>query len=341
MTDTSSPGSDQQQKNGSQALEDLACAYWLSDVLFAALELRLFGFLEASPLPLPELARTANCLEMPLAKLLEALAQLGLIHEVEGRWHNQPLATRHLVPGTPEYLGDFLLYRRYLQAPWQGLAAAVAGRPLAPALSHQDDYPTRNLHYVRALDQLARLKAAEIVALLGEVPWRGPVLDLGGGAGALSRALIRQQLTQATLFELPEVLAAARSLYPDPAAWQGLTTLAGDFRSHAFADHERFGLVLMANFLHTYDEAEARQYLAKAAALLAAGGLLLIHDYFPGRSPIKGQLYDLNMMLNTPHGQCHQASALGEWLAACGLQNTRVIDLASDSSLILAQAPPC
>ena len=339
MTYPPSPDSDQQQ-NGSQALEDLACAYWLSDVLFAALELQLFTHLEAGP-TLAELTRSANCLKSPLARLLEALAQLGLVHEENGRWHNQPLASRHLVAGTADYLGDFLLYRRYLQEPWQGLATAVAGRPLAPTLSRQDDYPTRNLHYVRALDQLARQKAAEITALLADLPWRGPLLDIGGGAGALGRALIRQQPTEATLFELPEVVSAARSLYPNPGDWHGITTLAGDFRDHAFANAERFGLILLANVLHTYDEAEARHCLTKAAALLTPEGHLLIHDYCPDRTPVKGQLYDLNMMLNTAHGACHPASTLGQWLAASGLHNVRVIDLASDSSLILAQAPPC
>lgn len=330
-----------QHQSGSQTLEDLACAYWLSDVLFAALELRLFAVLGNKPLTLSELAGSAACQEVPLSRLLAALAQLGLVDEGAGRWRNLPIACRHLVPGGPEYLGDFLLYRRYLQAPWQGLAAAVAGRPLPPALSRQDDYPTRNLHYVQALDQLARLKAGEIAAQLSKIPWHGPILDLGGGAGTLGRTLLRQQATRATLFELPEVLTAAHALYPDPSDWLGLSTVAGDFRTDAVSGTERFGLILLANFLHTYDEATARQCLERAIALLAENGYLLIHDYCPDRTPIKGQLYDLNMMLNTHQGRCFDAHTLGAWLTGCGLIHLRLIDLPSDSSLILAQAPPC
>ena len=350
MIEVSSPDSIPPRGN-SQTLEDLACAYWLSDVLFAGLELQLFGFLDKGPLPLMTLAHTANCREEPLSRLLAALAGLGLIREDGGSWSNLPLASRHLVPASPEYLGDFLLYRRYLQIPWQGLAASVAGRALSPALSRQDDYPTRNLHYVRALDQLARLKAQEIVTLLADTAWQGPILDLGGGAGALSRALVKhrgsarawhnQQNAPATLFELPEILTAAHTLYPDPSDWFDLATVAGDFRNHTFSNNERFGLILMANFLHTYGEVAARQCLHQAVALLTTNGHLLIHDYFPDRSPVKGQLYDLNMMLNTHQGHCYTAHALCEWLAACGLIHTRIIDLASDSSIILAQASPC
>lgn len=35
------------------------------------------------------------------------------------------------------------------------------------------------------------------------------------------------------------------------------------------------------------------------------------------------------------------AQTLGNWLTSFGLTDLRSIDLASDSSLILAQAPPC
>lgn len=338
MTDTPSPDLSQ-PPSASQTLEDLACAYWLSDVLFAALELRLFGFLAFGPLAVSELARVANCLAGPLSRLLATLSQLGLVDEDEGRWQNLPLAARHLVPDTPAYLGDFLLYRRYLQTSWHGLASTVAGRALPPALSPRDDYPTRNLHYVRALDQLARLKAVEIVQALSALPWRGPILDIGGGAGALCRELVKQQATSATLLELPEIIKAAHLLYPDPDAWRGITARAGDFRDHDFADHERFGVILLANFLHTYDEAAARQCLHQAVALLAPGGHLIIHDYCPDRQPVKGQLYDLNMMLNTHQGHCFPALVLGQWLTDCGLLPSQVIDLPSDSSLVLAQAP--
>ena len=324
-----------------QALEDLACASWSAELLFAAIKLELFAHLESGPIALSTLARAAHCQEGPLGRMLPALAGLGLIEGGPGGWSNCPVASRHLVPGLAGYLGDLLLYRRYLQPPWQELAARVSTQPLAPDLRREDDYPTRNLHYVRALDQLARQKAREITTLLTATPWHGPILDIGGGAGALGRAFSHGHGATVTLFELPEVLAAAHAIYPDPGAWAGMTTRAGDFRDHPFAPAERFGLILLANVLHTYDPAEAQASLDKAVALLAPGGVLLIHDYCPDRTPIKGPLYDLLMMLNTPRGVCHEAQTLAGWLAARGLSGIQIIDLASDSSLILGSRPPC
>lgn len=320
-----------------QGLEDLACAYWQSEVLFAALELDLFTHLEAEPLPTARLAQAVRCQTGPLSRLLLALASLGLVREETDGWRNLPAASRHLVAGNDQFLGDFLLYRRYLQPSWQGLASAVAGRPLAPGLSRQDDYPIRTYHYVRALDQLARHKAGEIAARLAEMAWSGPVLDIGGGAGSLGRALRRGEAL--TLFDLPEVLAAAHRLSPRAENWEGVRCLGGDFRDFPFADGERFGLILMANFLHTYHAADSQRLIAKAAGLLPPRGLLLIHDYFPDRTPVKGQLYDLNMLLNTAQGSCHPTQDLADWLEEAGLIVLPPLDLASDSGLLLAQRP--
>lgn len=329
-----------QQTTAYQALEELACASWSSELLFAAIKLELFTHLDAGPISLPALARAAHCQEGPLGRMLPALAAFGLLANSDDGWSNTPLASRYLVPGAADYLGAFLLYRRYLQPPWQELAARVSSRPLPPDLCREDDYPTRNRHYVRALDQLARQKAREIAGLMAALPWRGPILDIGGGAGALGRALRRGPGTTVTLFELPEVLAAAHTIYPEPGDWAGMTTRAGDFRDHPFAPEERFGLILLANVLHTYDPEAARAYLAKAVALLAPGGYVVIHDYCPDRASRKGQLYDLLMMLNTPGGVCHQAHTLAGWLAACGLNAVHTIDLAADSSLILGSKAP-
>jgi len=95
----------------------------------------------------------------------------------------------------------------------------------------------------------------------------------------------------------------------------------------------------MSNFLHAYGEKEARKLLEKALCLLKPGGKVLIHDYFPdrlGRNPQKGAVYDLAMMLNTYDGECHEASRVVSWLDAAGIRQSVVLDLETDSSLILA-----
>ncbi len=319
-------------------LENMATAYWQSEVLFAALELELFARLEENS-ALAALAAAANCRIAELERLLLALETLVLVETRDGGWYNGQTARRYLVPGREFYLGDFLLYRRYLQTSWGNLSAKVSKQPLPPALSAADDYERRTLYYVRALDALARLKTQAVAQILAGLGWQGPVLDIGGGSGALSRALLDGvEGCRALLYELPEVLRAAADLYPRPADWRGIETKSGDFRQQEF--NESFGLVLVGNFLHIYGRREARTLLEKAAGLTMPGGLLVIHDYFPdaGRraSAVKGRLYDMNMMVNTCNGRCHLSSELAAWLPD-DFEPGTTRDLPGDSSIFISR----
>lgn len=332
---------------GFQYLEDIATGYWYAQVLFSAVELDLFAHIEMGCRAPVDLADAAACDLPALTRLLAVLARMDLIHSTDEGLMNSQLARRFLVPGAPDYMGDFILYRRYMQTGWSGLTGRVA-RPDRPVLREplngDSDYAIRNFHYVRAMDRLARIKAREIAARLVPDAWRGPILDIGGGAGALGRELVRSRpaggrAVSATLLELPEVIAVARLLYPGEADWQGITVLEGDFRHYAFSPDAAYGLVILSNFLHAYAADTARQLLVKAAALTAPDGVMLIHDYFPdrsGRRPHKGALYDLNMLLNTYDGGCQPADTVSGWLRAAGMPHILLHDLESDSTIMLA-----
>ncbi|MHC1741606.1 MAG: DUF2284 domain-containing protein [Syntrophobacteraceae bacterium] len=328
-----------------QILEDLATAFWYSEVLFAALELGFFKHLAEGPLPPEGLAARSGCELDGLARLLGALAVLGLVVEREGMFENGPLASSFLVPGTPHYAGDFLLYRRYLVPHWQRLVARVRDGACAndrPQDESAAAYQERVLAHVRALDVQARLKAndaARQIALHCDLQPRW-ILDLGGGAGAWCRAFRRLWPEARTvLVDLPETLAAARKLYPDPRSWDGIEPLAGNALTACLRDGS-FDLILLSNILHAYSAAESEELLRNALRCLAPGGTMLIHDYLTdthGSCPFKGTLYDLNMMLNTYNGRVYSLKELGDLLEAVGLQSTRLLHLRTDTSMLLAR----
>lgn len=326
-----------------QHLEDLATAYWYSEVLFAALDLGVFRMIESGHTGIEDLARAVSCVPGQLKRFLEVLDRLGLVQRTGRQWQNRPATRQYLLPDSPSYMGDFLLYRRYMKTGWESLVATVSGgqRSVCQGITPDSDYHTRTYYYVRALDQLARRKASEIADILATEAWNAPILDVGGGAGAVGRALISlRPKGQCVLFDLSEVLDAARRVYPASEHWKRVQARAGDFRSHEFSITDRYGLIVFSNFLHTYSAAEAEELVDKAAGLLSPGGCILVHDYFPDReprSPHKGGLYDLSMMLNTFNGSCHTADAVEDWLRKLGATQTIVRDLPSDSSLIIAR----
>ncbi len=320
-----------------QYLENLATAYWYSETFFAALELDIFTAV-ADRRPLADLAVAVSCKPAGLERLLKTLEKLQLVQQNSNGWQIADLNRPYLLRDSSDYLGDFLLYRRYLQASWQNLAANISTRPLPERLTPDDSYKKRSQHYVRAMDAIARRKAVEITTLPATAHLISPILDIGGGAGALSRHLLKKiPHGRAILIEMAEVLTAAQVIYPENQHWHNIEKLPGDFRKTNFK--ELFGTILIANMLHIYSADEARQLLNKAAGLLVPGGLIIIHDYFPDRpnpALAKGALYDLNMMLNTYEGQCHNSTDITQWLEKAGFKSVEIHDLASDSSIITA-----
>lgn len=336
-------------KTSFQFLEDLSTAYWFSQVLFSAIELGLFDCILAEFPTTAELAKLASCKVDELTRLLIALERMELVMQSEEHWCNSQITTLYLTRQSPSYMGNFLLYRYYMQSNWQTLTQKVSqdNHSRTSSFPADQDYDTRIYNYVRAMDQLLVQKARDIVKKLNPIAWQPPLLDVGGGAGSLGRALLRSQAEYCQgettpefaddLLELEEVIRAARKIYGAEADWCGINTIAGDFRSYAGA--KKYGLIVLSNFLHAYSSEEAEKLLQKAVSMLSSGGLVLVHDYFPDRwgpSPAKSPLYDLAMMLNTFNGRCHNSSEVITWLDNAGMGQIQICDLHTDSTIIVS-----
>lgn len=333
---------DDQPLNGFQFIENLSTAYWQSEVLFTALEADLFTKINQDKTSVKDLAACLGCNSEDLLRFMEVLESFNLIKNLNGKYHNTDAASTYLVAGKPSCMKEFFLYRRYMQPRWMKLPERICLEQSRHSLSNEDDYSTRTLHYVRAMDSLVKAKSASIIKITSEIcSWELPVLDIGGGAGSLGRAFINSSdnnKIQSVLFDLPEVIEAARTIYSDTEDWAGIEPIGGDFRTHEF--NNLFNLIILSNFLHVYSPEEARQLIVKAVELVSESGTIIVHDYFPDRrvnSPHKGVLYDINMMMNTYNGQCHKASAIYKWLVDSGMRTITIRDLNSDTSVIVAE----
>jgi len=326
-----------------QYLENLATAYWYSEVIFTALELSIFDYIEIEPCDTIGIARKASCKPDELERLLKVLHKISIIDLYDGKWFNNKAAVSFLVSKSPSFMGDFFLYRKYMQESFKNLTQKIS-------LDFRDRknkseklvYEEKIFRYLKSTDTLARQKTKEIEKLIYSEFWHGPILDVGGGAGAFGRTLNEtenQNLKDKKyfLFDLPEVIAAARKLYPEKTAWQNITTVTGDFRSYDFGKFTKFGTIILSNFLHAYSEDEAKSLLFKAQDLLTPDGAILIHDYFPDRGvkvPHKGVFYDIAMMASTYNGSCHECETILKWLAEFGFLYIRTRDLTTDTSVI-------
>ncbi len=112
--------------SGFQFLEDLSTAYWYSEMLFAAIELNLFELIESGNRNLKALSNASNCKEEELHRLMKGLQGLNLIHETDiGGWINSPVARYYLLPDSDDYMGNFILYRKYIKKGWQEIVERI------------------------------------------------------------------------------------------------------------------------------------------------------------------------------------------------------------------------
>jgi predicted metal-binding protein/ubiquinone/menaquinone biosynthesis C-methylase UbiE len=327
-----------------QILEDLATGSWYSEVLFAALELGVFDALSENPYSFEDLAIKLEYDPDSLSRFLEALRVLGLILASGGKYENGPLASRFLVRSSEWYAGHFLNYRHFLAPGWKRLPARIRAGVSAnnrPEDETPEAYQERVFAYVRTMDFQARIKAEDAAQVLSLLSNTKPLylLDIGGGAGAWCRALLgKWPEAHAVLLDLPEALAAARKLYPEASHWKGIEMVAGNGLTLGIGTR-KFDLVILSNILHAYCKTEATQLLNEAVQALTPGGQVLIHDYLADghrSSPLKGRLYDLHMLLNTYNGRIYSLEELQEMLAAAGVENSRLLHLETDTSILLA-----
>lgn len=103
---------DTARPDGPQYLEDLACAYWLSETLFAAVETDLFTLLAAGGRTAGEIAATLAFDPGSVERWLRVLCALGLLEQEAASsppsaamFTNSELSAKYLVRGRDDYQG--------------------------------------------------------------------------------------------------------------------------------------------------------------------------------------------------------------------------------------------
>lgn len=327
------------QEAGPQYLEDLATAYWYSEVLFTALENDLFTILAEKGMTSGELADHLKWDPQATERFLRALCSLGLLCLYEEQYSNTVLAGNYLVRGKKYYQGESILWRKYLSTGWRELAGCLqaGGR-----VSYADDADGVELEqrikkYIRAMDNVARAKAQEIVPLFAGLFDGGEILDVGAGSGAVTAGFLEHfPGMKATLVDLKQVIPVTEEMIKEQGLTGRVQFLGANILEAWNLPEKHFDLVVISNIVHAYSGAEISGILSQAARVLKPGGYLLVHDFFLEHSPDKAALFDLNMFINTYNGRTFPSGWVVEQLQENGLQSTDLISLQSDTGVITA-----
>ena len=122
------------------------------------------------------------------------------------------------------------------------------------------------------------LAAARVLAGRLDLGGARSLLDVGGGSGAFSIALCAANPgLRATVLDLPAVLAVAAEQRAAAGLTDRISLLPGDAPPAEWPGGQ--DVVLMSYLLSALDDEQIDVVLARAAACLDAGGLLVVHDF--------------------------------------------------------------
>lgn len=321
-------------------LLSLSGAYWSSCALHAAVNLRVFSILGDETLEAGEVARRLGADSRGTRLLLNALAALELLQKREGLFANSPLARECLVEGGPNYLGHSLLHHRNLLPSWGRLdEAVITGKPTRhlPA-----DDPEAVVVFQQAMNNSA---SAAAPLLAGEVDLEGKrrLLDLGGGPGTHAAHFCRRfPGLEAVVFDRPSSRPLAEGLAARLGVAGRVTFAAGDYHSDPLPG--TFDAAWLSQILHAEDPEVCARLVAKAAAALEPGGLLLIHEFLltdTEDGPLFPALFALNMLAGTEGGQSYSEREVREWMERAGLGGIRRLAFRGphDSGVLAGEKP--
>ncbi|MBN2172043.1 MAG: methyltransferase [Candidatus Krumholzibacteriota bacterium] len=294
--------------------------------LGAALELGLFWRLADGPRPAADLARELGIPERRCGYWLDVLAACGLLEEGPGGYAPSPAARAAILDVWDRDSWAFLAAQARLHLPAVADLPARLAEPgsaweaqgLTPPdyLAAMVDDPERARTFTRMLWRVHSPLAEDLAASL-DLAGALRLMDLGGGSGVMSMALVqRHPGLEAVVVDLPTVCAAGREI----VAGEGLADRV-HFHAADFTKDELpvgFDVILMCDVsLHVTDLS------ARLRGSLAPGGRLVIVDKVApatGRAAPGRLIWTFRSSMHRPDAQPPTREDVAGRLAEAGLE---------------------
>lgn len=278
-----------------------------------------------------------------LFRLLRALASVGLFAETaDGAFELTP-AARLLQPDVPGSLhGLALLYgdEWYFQVYGRTLYSVETGLPAFDQIHGQSLYGYLAAHDAAAAcfhGAMSAYSGQEVAGLLAAYDFAdiARVVDVGGGHGTLLTALLDVYPSMSgILYDVPPVIAEARSSLVNPKGVGRVQFVAGDFFHGVPIGGD---LYLLKSILHNWNDERCITILKHCRDAITPEGRLLVAERVipPGNGPAEAKLFDINMLVAVG-GQERTEAEFEELLHTAGFRLTRLMPTASPLSLIEA-----
>ena len=302
-----------------EQLDDLSRAYWRSRIVITALELDVFTVVGGDGGTASEVAARLGTDPRATETLLNALTALALLCKDAGTFRLSELAARHLIDGAPDDSRPSFMHASRLWETWSTLTDCVRGGTAVLQKATGEEDPHSRRAFIGAMHQFALEQADAFVNAIDLAGVRR-LLDLGGGSGAYAiRFSQAAPVLEATVFDHAAVIKLAEEYIAAAGLTGSIRTVRGDMLTDDIGNG--YDLVWLSNVVHAMGPGEIRGLCGKIHDALAPGGRLLLRDFVlddDKASPVFGAVFALNMLVNTPAGNCYSRAEYREWLVAAG-----------------------
>ncbi len=281
----------------------LLSSLWVTHAIGSFARLGLADVIEATPADAATIAAARGLNADRVYRLLRALTTVGIVTEgAGGQFALTPLGGL-LTASSPHSMRTAAeLLTEYHAEIWGELDGALAGGVAFEALKGQPMFdwlhanPAQGARFQRMMVEVHSPETPAIVAAY-DFAASNHIIDVGGGNGSLLSAILAAHPgRRATLFDLPEGIAAARRGEGGPLP--NVTLAAGDVFD---VDSVPKGgdLYLCRHMLHDYDDPDARRILTSIRRAMQPGTrLLVLEKTVPtDDTPGPGRWLDLHVML--------------------------------------------
>jgi hypothetical protein len=312
---------------------DLIGASWMSQAICTAAELRIPELIAGGSQSIDELAQATHCHRDSLQRLLRGLATLGLCIEAEdGSFSLTPSGSLLRSDDPLSVRACAIWWGRYLWPVWGGLVESVRSgasvrelRTGQKGYAHIEDNPEAAAVFNRAMTELTRLAAGEIMRVYDFAPVRR-LIDVGGGHGELlNRLLMAYPSMRGIVFDLPHAVGIAQERIAKAGLSDRCECVAGSFFDEVPAGADVY---LLKSVLHNWNDEKSVRILGNCRRVMSADARLVLVERVkpprPGNSAMDQALArtDLNMLVGVGGRERSQAE-FDTLLQAAGFEATR------------------
>lgn len=310
-------------------------------ILGAAAELQLFDAVPEDGIAADDLATRLGADRRGITTLADALAAIGVLEKDDGLYRVPPDMAPYVRDTSEQSVLPMIRHRMSTLRGWIQLAWTVsAGMPPPRTMSIRGCEADRR-DFIRAMDVVTQQVADDVVARLAPFSF-SHLLDVGGASGTWTFAFLRAfPAARATIFDLPHAIDLARERVERQGIVDRVDLVAGDYYRDPLPGGADF--VWLSAITHQHSRQHNRALYRAAYEALSAGGQIGIRDVVmePDRTrPLRGAMFAVNMLSNTPTGGTFTFEEYREDLESAGFREPHLRIHTDDmNSVILAHRP--